>query len=299
MGTITVRLAKWAIKASAGTRFAGTGCGFGADEVQLASTAPDERYRQALLEAEDAGRFLEMFGGIPLKGQRVLDFGCGYGGKTVEYARQAAFAAGIEPFPIMISLAREYGKWAHSSNVLFEVCPQDRIPFEDDSFDVVLSHDVLEHVDDPKVSLEEIHRVLKPGGKAYLVFPVYLGAMSHHLDYVSKFPGLHWFFSADTLVAAVNDMHRSDIPEQPAPKKRWWGDTKVLPMLNGLSGPEFRQIASSMFIVERLDQNLIGAGGSSLAAKLFYWLASKPLSLSRGVARDLVTSNICAILRKG
>lgn len=42
------------------------------------------------------------------------------------------------------------------------------LPFEDDAFDTVLSLGVLEHVQDPDESLEEIRRVLKPGGRLYV-----------------------------------------------------------------------------------------------------------------------------------
>ena len=45
------------------------------------------------------------------------------------------------------------------------------LPFPDDSFDVVFYHHVIEHVDDPVKSLDELNRVLKPGGLIYVGCP--------------------------------------------------------------------------------------------------------------------------------
>ena len=47
----------------------------------------------------------------------------------------------------------------------------------------------LEHVEDPRASAAEIRRVLRPGGLSVNIFPVYFGALSHHLDYVTTVPG--------------------------------------------------------------------------------------------------------------
>lgn len=47
----------------------------------------------------------------------------------------------------------------------------DRFPFEDASFDGLVSFQVLEHVPDPSFSMREMHRVLKPGGLAFITVP--------------------------------------------------------------------------------------------------------------------------------
>lgn len=60
------------------------------------------------------------------------------------------------------------------------ICDAHDIPFEDDSFDGVIAQAVLEHVLDPQRCIEEIHRVLKPGGTLYAETPfmqqVHMGA---------------------------------------------------------------------------------------------------------------------------
>src|ERR1700761_6392863 len=48
---------------------------------------------------------------------------------------------------------------------------EDRIPFADCSFDVVISNQVFEHIRHPRGFISEIHRVLKPGGTFIALFP--------------------------------------------------------------------------------------------------------------------------------
>ena len=186
-----------------------------------------------------------------LQGKVVLDFGCGYGGRTVEYARRgkAALVYGVEPLPRHTELAQQYAASLDVANVEFRTCGETSVPLPDRSVDVVVSYDVLEHVTSPAASIAELFRVLRPSGIALLVFPVYLGMRSHHLDYLTTLPGLHWLFSADTLVRAVNsilsedtDLARFGTREQPPAGQSFDGRRSVLPMLNGLSGRHLRDL---------------------------------------------------------
>src|SRR5205085_9267331 len=94
-------------------------------------------------------------------------------------------------------------------NCQFVVNTQETIPLPSASIDVVVSFDVLEHISNPVAMLSELHRVLVPGGRAFVVFTPYYGAFSHHLNYVSQLPGLHWVFDPQTLINAVNRILRS------------------------------------------------------------------------------------------
>src|SRR4029079_273783 len=76
------------------------------------------------------------------------------------------------------------------------------LPFADRSFDIVLSYDVFEHVADLRAVLSECHRVLRPGGALYALFPPYFGPRAHHLDFITTLPFLHHVFAVPTLVAA-------------------------------------------------------------------------------------------------
>ena len=98
---------------------------------------------------------------------RLLDWGCGWGQVTALLLNQGVDAVAFDyradlDAPTTGALERYPEIVAH-----FSPDPV-RLPFEDGSFDTVLSCGVLEHVQDPGASLDEIHRVLRPGGIFYV-----------------------------------------------------------------------------------------------------------------------------------
>ena len=99
---------------------------------------------------------------IPLrKGARLLDIGCGNGDIS------AYFARGNDQYGVDVSDRRRDG----NRNFRFSVVGSEYLPYEDRYFDIVMSHHVIEHVDDQDRHLAEIHRVLKPAGILYLATP--------------------------------------------------------------------------------------------------------------------------------
>jgi len=116
-----------------------------------------DRHRKAqMIES-----ILESFLGQAMRGYRVLDIGCGNGDISAYFARNN------EQYGVDISDKRR------DKNRTFEFCivNSEVLPFADGFFDVVISHHVIEHVDDQKLHLREIHRVLKSDGSAYLATP--------------------------------------------------------------------------------------------------------------------------------
>ncbi len=100
-----------------------------------------------------------------LTGAHVLVAGCGVG----MYARQirARYTKSVEALDIEI----ERVKIARGSIAGALVAAGESIPFAANSFDTVLSHEVLEHVADDGLSLREMLRVTKPGGRILLFCP--------------------------------------------------------------------------------------------------------------------------------
>ena len=94
----------------------------------------------------------------------VLDLGCGRGGVAEVIWRDVHLAAGVDPD--MASLA---GHRAAGMPVVRAVAAH--VPFADDSFDVVVSVWVLEHLVDPLGAFIEVRRVLRPGGHFIFLTP--------------------------------------------------------------------------------------------------------------------------------
>lgn len=110
---------------------------------------------------------------------RVLDFGTGIGLYLDILARSAGveLAVGTE-----YAFDRAYEAAEQHAGVLVQATED--LPFSDDTFDLVLSHEVLEHVDDDSLAAAEMVRVLRAGGRAVIFVPNRLWPFETH--------GIYW-----------------------------------------------------------------------------------------------------------
>lgn len=99
----------------------------------------------------------------PWNGKAVLDLGCGGGFMSEALAKEGAHVVGVDPSAPAIDAARAHAQ-KEGLAIDYKVGSGEHIPLEDASADCVVCVDVLEHVDDVGTVLDEIGRVLKPGG---------------------------------------------------------------------------------------------------------------------------------------
>jgi len=113
-----------------------------------------------------------------LAGKRVLEFGCGIGTYVREIRRYTPHVFGFD-----IEVERlQAGRARGVEGLLAAVA--ERLPFADDTFDVVFSNEVLEHVQDDRAACREIARVLRRGGRAVIFAPNRLYPFETH--------GIYW-----------------------------------------------------------------------------------------------------------
>jgi ubiquinone/menaquinone biosynthesis C-methylase UbiE len=95
----------------------------------------------------------------------LLDVGCGPGTVTADLARVLAGGevVGVDASGKVLDAAREHAAALGYSNVRFEQANAYELPFDDDTFDVVYAHQLLQHLSDPVAALREMRRVAKPG----------------------------------------------------------------------------------------------------------------------------------------
>ena len=147
-----------------------------------ASDSPQETYIHGY--SEEHRRFLAMRSAqrdadflLPhlRAGMRILDCGCGQGSITVGLAEAVApgEVTGMDRETSQIEAARAWAKERNVANVHFEVGNIYSLPFPDASFDAAFAHTVLEHLSDPLRALQEMRRVLKPGGVIGIKDPDY------------------------------------------------------------------------------------------------------------------------------
>jgi 2-polyprenyl-6-hydroxyphenyl methylase/3-demethylubiquinone-9 3-methyltransferase len=97
------------------------------------------------------------------EGLKVLDVGCG-GGYACEFlAQQNALVFGTDILPESLQEARNHAI-ENNLNIEYRIGTAERLPFDDQTMDVVTCFDVLEHIPTKIKTLGEIYRVLKPGG---------------------------------------------------------------------------------------------------------------------------------------
>jgi SAM-dependent methyltransferase len=104
---------------------------------------------------------------------RILDAGCGSGRNMLDLARYGT-VTGVELSETSVELAR-----ARDAGTVLAGSVMD-MPFDDDSFDLAVCLDVIEHLEDDVSALRELRRVLSPGGALLLTVPAYQWLWSSH-----------------------------------------------------------------------------------------------------------------------
>lgn len=109
-----------------------------------------------------------MIGFEKYRGKRLLEIGCGLGTDLLQFARGGARVTGIDLTPASIELARKrFSLYGVKGDL--QVADAEHLPFPDGSFDVVYSFGVLHHTPDTQRAIDEVFRVLKPGGEMILM----------------------------------------------------------------------------------------------------------------------------------
>lgn len=99
-------------------------------------------------------------------GMNLLDCGCGPGSITAGFATlvNPGTVIGIDLEISQVQTAQNLAKEQSIKNLKFQAGSTYNLPFNNESFDAVFSHAMLEHLQEPQKVLQEIWRVLKPGG---------------------------------------------------------------------------------------------------------------------------------------
>lgn len=215
-----------------------------ADYLPLEQLTLESGLRQARVSYEDErqGGLLRFFEGkVDLECSKALDLGSGFGGRTIAFQRATGGeVVGLEIDERMAQPSLAFAREMHNGDVSFVVGLAEALPFADDSFDLIFSYDVMEHVADPEQTLHAAYRVLRPGGCLLLVFPPYFHPTGAHLEgYVSRVPYANLLFPASVLRRAIDEIlaERNDgyHPQPLRPGDKLYG-------LNGTTIRRFEQL---------------------------------------------------------
>ena len=99
------------------------------------------------------------------KGKKVLEIGTGNGADGVMFALNGAIYTGVDLTEAALEASRKHFELLGLSGV-FQKENAEHLSFPDESFDMVYSHGVLHHTPHPQAAIDEVYRVLRPGGRA-------------------------------------------------------------------------------------------------------------------------------------
>ena len=139
--------------------------------VKFADASPGTRQFYELVEAH---RYTKEWH-IPIAadfasagGLKVLEIGCGLGTDGAQFAEAGADYTGVDLTEAAVDLARKRFELFDVEGK-FQTADAENLDFADKSFDLVYSHGVLHHTPDTQKAIDEIHRVLRPGGRAMVM----------------------------------------------------------------------------------------------------------------------------------
>ncbi len=150
---------------------------------------------------KDKIQLIEKKLGMPLKDKKLLEIGSGLGDFVATCRSLGIEAYGVEPhnhsYGDLERVTRKFMSHFKLGGDIIQRCEAERLPHPNDSFDVVFSYYVLEHVKDPSLVLRQSLRVLKRGGYLFFVFPNYGSFWEGHygmpwLPFANKALGKFW-----------------------------------------------------------------------------------------------------------
>lgn len=128
------------------------------------------------------------------QGVRALDYGCGAGEIVLALRERGVECYGCDVYYEGGDRSLQVDP-ALAGNGIVRRMDAGSIPFEDGHFDLVISNQVLEHVENLDATLAEISRVVKPGGKVLSLFPHQEAWFEWHVG----IPFIHWFVRGSRL----------------------------------------------------------------------------------------------------
>ena len=161
-------------------------CDSHADRKKLASDWLDEKRDNDRLD------LMQRLLPLDIYAAKMLEIGSGVGTFLIAAHKRSITIDGLEPVLDLVNLSQQRLESINAKNVTAQVGSAEKLPYPDNTYEIVTSFQVLEHVSDPKQVLNESLRVLRPGGYIYFVIPSYQTFWEGHYG-IFWWPKLHRF----------------------------------------------------------------------------------------------------------
>jgi SAM-dependent methyltransferase len=232
-------------------------------------------------------------------GDKVLDAGAGFGRHAFEAARQGATVFALDYATDEVVMTRNtFGAMLEAKEITDKAYggvlrgDATKLPFEDNTFDCVVTSEVLEHIQDDVSVLSELHRVLKPGGSLGVTVPSWwpekINWMLSDEYHAPKSVGGHVrIYSATELKAKLRsagleviDSHHAHALHSPY----WWLKCAVGPRNNDHSlVKKYREFLEWDIMTQPRSMQVAERALSPLMGKSFVVYSRKPLTVGASV----------------
>jgi ubiquinone/menaquinone biosynthesis C-methylase UbiE len=214
--------------------YASAYAGFGARERVRRATYGEDLGQSGWLTSDELERFARWLG---LRAEsRLLDVGCGSGGPALRLVETTGTSAvGIdlleEGIDTATRLAKERGLDDRAG--FARVDAGVRLPFDDQSFDAVMSIDVMCHIPDRAGVLHEWHRVTAPGARVLFTDPTIVTGLVTDAEIATRSAVGIYVFSAQSVnedllsQTGFELIHREDLTENMASMAGRWHDARA------------------------------------------------------------------------
>lgn len=201
----------------------------------------------------DDERFRLEIVGLLTPDSHCLDYGAGRGNVVqMNFKGLAAFVAGVDPDQAVFTNP-------HLDEARLLSPQAGAIPYEDESFDVVYCANVLEHVERPETTFEEVVRVLKPGG----IFIAKTPNKNHYMPMIARITpiGFHKFYNGlrgRERTDTFKTLYRCNSPSQVRKYQRGAGfELQDISLWEGR--PEYLRIFWLFYLFGLLYERLVNA----------------------------------------
>ena len=200
---------------------------------------PETAMRDDAYDDGSTARYLGRFGGrLDFSAKSMLDVGCGTGVLCAEAARRGARRVVGTDLGVEVAtenIRRRFPELV--DRVSFVATAGDLAELGDETFDLVVSKDAMEHFSDPEGVVAEMIRRVAPGGELVIGFgPLWRSPWGGHIDFMTRVPWVHLMFSEETILA---ERRRFRPDEHPT---RW---SEISGGLNQMTLKRFTEIMSA------------------------------------------------------
>jgi SAM-dependent methyltransferase len=196
-------------------------------------------------------------------GKRVVDAACGEGYGSALLARVAAHVTGADVSPEAVAHAR--AAYASQANLAFVEAPCERLPLEDESVDLFVTFETVEHITGQEAFVDEIARVLRPDGLLLMSCP-------NKLEYSDRRQFANEFH--------VKELYREELEallDRRFPHTKWYGQR---PSFFSVIAPEPESEAGHLDEVSEEDPS---NAAPALASPLYFLVAASRSAATLGM----------------